>query len=106
MQICYNHAMGEQYLYWYDPDKNTKLKQERGVCFENVIWCIENNYVLDILPHHNQKKYPNQFIMLILVENYVYQVPFEFCDGYIELKTLFASRKFTRKYIGNVREIT
>ena len=45
-------------------EKNDQLKKERGVCFEDVENAINDNRLLDILPHHNPEKYPNQKILV------------------------------------------
>jgi uncharacterized DUF497 family protein len=39
-----------KYFAW-DPDKNLKLKQERGVSFEEVLFHIEAGDVLEVLDH-------------------------------------------------------
>lgn len=50
--------------------------------------------------HPNQKKYPNQKILIVDVEGYAYLVPFVIeKEGYF-LKTIIPSRKATRQYLG------
>jgi len=39
--------------------KNEALKQSRDVCFEDIENAINDNRVIDIIPHHNSEKYPN-----------------------------------------------
>lgn len=86
--------------YLYDEEKNLKLKKERGVCFDDIILAINKGEILDIIPHHNKKKYPNQKILIIEINDYVYLVPYlEQKDSFI-LKTVFPSRKFTKLYLG------
>jgi hypothetical protein len=85
--------------YIYDEEKNLKLKKERGVCFDDIILAINKGKILDIIPHHN-KKYPNQKILIIEIDDYVYLIPYlEQKDSFI-LKTVFPSRKFTKLYLG------
>ncbi len=88
------------YSYSFSPEKNEKLKKERGISFEEVIFIIANDGVFDILGHHNPEKYPNQKIFVINIDNYVYLVPAVFDKKQIFLKTIIPSRKATRKYIG------
>jgi hypothetical protein len=38
------------------------LIKERGISFEEVVTAIEAGAILDILPHPNTAKYPNQEI--------------------------------------------
>jgi hypothetical protein len=76
------------------------LKMERGVSFDEVIAAIKNNQVLDIIKHPNQKKYPNQEIMIVNLKGYVYIIPFmEKSDGSIFLKTIYPSRKAKNYYL-------
>ncbi len=39
-----------RYKYIYDEHKNIKLKEERGVCFDDVITAITDGKILDIVP--------------------------------------------------------
>jgi len=79
--------------------KNKLLKQTRNISFEQIIEAISNKQILDILPHPNQKQYKNQKIMLIKYNNYVYVVPFIEDKNKLFLKTIFASRQYTKKYL-------
>lgn len=90
------------YNFVYDEKKNLKLKEERGVCFEDVITAINHGNILDIIPHHNKKKYPNQKIILIKIKDYVYLVPYLEEEDLLILKTVFPSRKFTKLYLEGV----
>ncbi len=87
-----------KYFEW-DNDKNAKLKDERGISFEEVVFHMERGDILDILEHPNQKKYGGQRIMVIDVEGYAYLVPFLETDNSIVLKTIIPSRKATRRYL-------
>jgi len=90
------------YKYIYDNDKNWKLKKERGICFEDVIVAINEGRVLDIIPHHNRKLHANQMILVIEIDHYVYLTPYVEKDDILFLKTVFPSRKFTKKYLGGI----
>jgi hypothetical protein len=41
--------------YEFNPDKNIKLKQERGVSFEEIIYYINNGALLDTIEHPNKE---------------------------------------------------
>ena len=85
----------------YSYEKNSKLLQERGIGFEEIICAISEGNLLDILHHYNQDRYPGQKILYVRVLQDVYAVPYvEEDDGCIFLKTLFASRKARKKYLG------
>src|SRR4030043_2422897 len=87
-----------KYFSW-DSEKNEKLKSERNISFEEIVYYIEKGQVLDILEHSNKKKYPNQFMFVISVEDYVYLVPFVERENEIFLKTIIPSRKATNQYL-------
>lgn len=83
----------------FDRTKNAKLKAERGVSFEDIIYCINEKHILDIVPHPNKKKYPHQMVLIVNINDYAYQVPFEIRDEGIWLITAFPSRKATKVYL-------
>ena len=85
-------------LRW-DNDKNEKLKKDRGVCFEQVVILMERGEVLDTIEHPNQNKYPGQKIAMVLIDYYVYLIPYIEDDDEIFLKTIIPSRKATDKYM-------
>ena len=87
-------------IFAWDADKNRRLKRERGVSFEEVLFHIECGDVLDVLDHPNPERYPGQKIYVLLVDGYVYLVPFIESADEIFLKTIIPSRKATRLYKG------
>ncbi len=84
----------------YSLEKNEILKSTRGISFEDVILALEEGYLLDDIEHPNKEKYPNQniFIILIVVKDYVYLVPYVEDESSIFLKTIIPSRKMNKKY--------
>jgi len=87
-----------KYFDW-NPDKNEWLRRERGITFEEIIFYLLHEELLDVLEHPNQKKYPGQRIFIIEVEDYAYVVPFIETDSCIFLKTIIPSSKMTKKYL-------
>jgi uncharacterized DUF497 family protein len=88
----------------FSPDKNQMLIEERSVSFEDIVSALNNGKLLDIIEHPNGLKYPNQKIYILDLNGYVYLVPFvRMNDNTIFLKTIFPSRKLTKKYL-NVGE--
>lgn len=83
---------------WSD-EKNIKLKNERGISFDTIIYYIEKGAVLDIVPHPLQDKYPGQNIYIIAIEEYAYLVPFIETETVVFLKTIIPSRKATKIYL-------
>ena len=56
----------------WSSEKNSLLKKTRNISFEDVENAIMNDKILDIVPHHNKEKYPNQQLMIIWIHNYTY----------------------------------
>lgn len=85
--------------YNWDQDKNEFLKTDRKICFEDILFYLENNMLLDSYSHPNQKQYPGQKLYIIDIEGYAYLVPFVESKEEIFLKTIIPSRKATKKYL-------
>lgn len=83
----------------WDIEKNLKLKIERGVSFDEAVSILESEGPLDVIDHPNKDKYPNQKMYVIEIEEYVYLVPFVEDEEKKFLKTIFPSRKMTKKYL-------
>ena len=84
---------------WND-EKNEFLKNTRGVSFEDVVFHIQNGDVLDVIKHPHEARYPEQKIIVINIEGYVYLVPYVKERGTRFLKTIIPSRKATKEYLG------
>ena len=83
----------------WDDDKNKLLKQNRGVSFEEVVFHIQNGDVLDIIKHPSAARYPDQNIIVLNIEGYVFLVPYVKKGGARFLKTIIPSRKATKEYL-------
>lgn len=88
-------------FYDWDPAKNEKLKKERDISFEDIIFHILNGNEVDLFEHPNQEKYPGQMVSVVLVDGYAYLVPFVESETTIFLKTIIPSRKATKQYVGD-----
>lgn len=87
-------------LIW-DDEKDSKLKIERNVSFEEISEIILNKQYLGILKHPSR---PNQNIFVIELNNYIYAVPFIIDEqSNIVLKTAYPSRKLHKKYRGDTK---
>jgi len=84
--------------YEWDSAKNECLKEERNISFEQIIFHLSQGDVWKISDHPDQKKYKGQKIYFIVVENYIYLVPYVVEEDYILLKTIIPSRKATKIY--------
>lgn len=84
----------------WNEEKNKLLQELRGVTFEQIVIHIQKGDLLAVKDHSNQVKYPGQQLYFVLIDDYVYLVPFIEKDDHIFLKTIILSRKATRQYIG------
>ena len=83
----------------WDIEKNKKLKNERGISFEQVEKIILDKDYIDILENPTRE---TQDIFIININDYIHIVPFVIDDEEnIVLKTVFPSRKFNKIYRGN-----
>ncbi|MBL7049784.1 MAG: toxin [Nitrospira sp.] len=85
-------------------DKNDELLKQRGISFEEVVFCIMHDGLLDIIEHPNKSKYLNQNIFIVNIDDCVCLVPFVKDDEIVFLKTIIPSRKMTKKYLGGENE--
>jgi len=83
----------------WSAEKNELLKLSRGVSFESIVIAIEAGGLLDIVEHPNVTKYPNQRVLVVSFDGYVYLAPFVEEPDYFFLKTVIPSRKATRDYL-------
>lgn len=87
-------------LISWNPEKNTLLKAQRGVSFEDVVFHMMAGDILETIEHPNQERYPGQQIHVVAVEDYVYLVPFVESEEEVFLKTIIPSRKAIKTYRG------
>ncbi len=80
--------------------KNAKLRADRGIGFEEIVFHIERGDLLDILVHPNPERYARQRIFVVRRDHYVYLVPFVEDEHTVFLKTIIPSRKATKQYLG------
>lgn len=85
-------------IYSWNPEKNETLIVERGIAFEEIVLNIELGQEIEIYDNPNQQKYPGQKISAVIVEDYVYLVPFIESEDGIFLKTIIPSRKATKRH--------
>jgi len=87
-----------KYFAW-DEAKNAKLRADRGIGFEDIVFHIERRDLLDILVHPNPERYAG-LIFVVQRDNYVYLGPFVEDEHTVFLKTIIPSRKATKQYLG------
>jgi hypothetical protein len=84
-------------IYWND-EKNQWLKLNRGIGFEEIVEALDDDRMLEDLPNPS-KNFPLQRVFVVDIDGYAIVVPYIRDGDSIFLKTLFADRKATRKYL-------
>jgi len=87
-------------MYRWSKEKNEILISQRGVSFNDVVYELENSGIIDNYKHPQEDKYPNQYIYVIMLKNYIHYIPYIEEDGYIFLKNIIPSRKLNKRYKG------
>jgi len=84
----------------WNPDKNRKLIEERGISFEEIVFSLQSGCLLDDIAHPSREKYPHQRVFIVAIDDYAYLVPYVENGEEIFLKTVVPSRKATKQYLG------
>lgn len=83
----------------FNAEKNAALKKARGISFDEVIACIENDHILDTI-RHTAEKFQHQNLLVVEMDDYAYVVPYVETAEEIFLKTIYPSRTMTKRYLG------
>lgn len=85
-------------------EKNEWLRENREICFEDILYYLTHDLVIDDIDHPNKEKYSNQRIMVFNINDYIYLVPYVETEDEIFLKTIIPSRKATKSYLEDKNE--
>jgi hypothetical protein len=85
-------------IFNWNNDKNKWLITNRKISFEQIVVAIENGSFVQILKHPGLN-FPNQFMILVAIDDYIYCVPVVVSEDEYFLKTIYPSRKYTKKYL-------
>lgn len=88
----------------WNAEKNQRLRHERSITFEDVLFVLQSGGLLDDVVHPNQDKYPQQRVLVVKINDYAWLVPYVESETGIFLKTIIPSRKATRQYLGGEHE--
>jgi hypothetical protein len=88
----------EEWEFAFDPEKNAWLIRERGISFEQIIALIESGKLIRVLEHPDTKRYSGQLLYEVDVDGYIHVVPVMRQGRSLFLKTIYPSRKATRKH--------
>ena len=83
--------------YAWSQEKNRKLIEERNVSFEAVVAHIEAGDIVDVVSGKGGFSHQKQFI--VIMNQYVYIVPYVEDDEKVFLKTVIPSRQLTKRYL-------
>ena len=87
----------DEIVYEWNEEKNTLLNNERNICFEDVVFALKNDQLLDIIlsPTHVDQK-----CFVVEIKEYAYVIPYVYVSSSkLFLKTIYASRKYTKKLL-------
>ncbi len=93
--------MLENIIYNWDKEKNVHLIKTRWVSFEEVVFAIKNDEILDVIKNPSSN-FDNQFCYVLKINNYIYLIPFIINKDEYFLKTIFPSRKYNKVYKNNL----
>jgi hypothetical protein len=83
----------------WNESKNDELKERFGFGFERILVALGEDGLLDNRSHPNAGRYGHQRQLVVRIEAYAWIVPFV-QDGDVRfLKTMFPSRKATKRYL-------
>lgn len=77
----------------WNAEKNQWLMSERGVSFEDVLFALQSERLLDDLVHPNKNKYPNQRIFVVEIDAYAWLVPYVENEDEIFLKSIIPQQE-------------
>lgn len=87
-------------VFKWNPEKNEKLKRERDITFEEIIYYLQSDALVDDIEHPDQVKYKNQRVLVLKIKDYIHTVPYieDTEHNVIFLKTIFKNRKLNKIY--------
>lgn len=77
---------------------NQQLMSERGISFEDVLFALQSEGLLDDGAHPNKDKYPNQRLFVVRIDDYAWLVPYIENEKELFLKTIIPSRKASKQF--------
>ncbi|MCK4561014.1 MAG: toxin [Calditrichia bacterium] len=83
----------------WNREKNEWLRKNRGICFEDILFYLDNNYLIDDVKHPNQVKFSGQRMMVFNIVEYIHLILYVESEDEIFLKTIIPSRKATKNYL-------
>lgn len=91
------HILKTMKSWAWKPEKNDFLKKMGRPCFEDVLEALTNGGFRDVLTNPN---YPDQKILIVIIDGYAHAVPFKETKGLFLLFTVFPSWAYQKRYGG------
>jgi uncharacterized DUF497 family protein len=85
--------------YEWNEDKDALLRNKYGIGFADCVSAVQAGNLLADLEHPNRERYPRQRIMILMIDEYAWDVPYVRNGDRMFLKTLFPNRKHTARYL-------
>lgn len=76
-------------------EKNELLKKMGRPCFEDVLEALIDGGFRDVLVNSN---YPDQKILIVMIDGYAHAVPFKEAENVFLLFTVYPSRAYQKRY--------
>jgi len=86
-------------MFEWSNEKDQWLRKHRGIGFQEILYHVQAGDVLLVGEHPNKSKYPDQKILYIRVDDYIYMVPYVESKSTKFLKTIIPSRKATKELL-------
>lgn len=83
--------------FCWDEDKNLKLLK-RGIDFPSIVRAMVEGKVLDVIANEKEQ-YEGQWLMIICLNSYVWEVPCRIEKDCIKLITAYPNRKRRKEYV-------
>ncbi len=87
----------DKIVFEWNEEKNILLHKERNISFEDVVFALKNDKLLEIIlsPTHEGQK-----CFVVNINDYAYVIPYvKVHDEKLFLKTIYASRKYTKIFL-------
>ncbi len=81
----------------WKPEKNEALREKGRPCFEDVLEALEDGGFRDVL---SNPRYPDQKLLVVMIDGYAHAVPFKEAEGFFFLFTVYPSRACQKRYGG------
>lgn len=95
------HTIQIMRRFIWKPEKNERLKQDRGLSFEQIEEVILSGGLKGILVN---RVHPEQILIVVLIDEYIVAVPAIVNATMIMLMTAYYSRKLNKRYGGKPYE--